>query len=145
MLSSTLRKSIAARRAEEGDKGFTLIELMVVVLIIGILAAIAIPVFIGQQNSAKDAAVQSDLSNAKLAMIGYFTAGGTVANVSSANLQPYGYPSSPSGSNLTYYVTGGSSTAFCISEASGSGTTFKVLASSSTISSTTTSCSSLTG
>jgi type IV pilus assembly protein PilA len=48
----------------EADKGFTLIELMVVVLIIAILLAIAIPTFLGAQNKAKDRAAQSSVRNA---------------------------------------------------------------------------------
>ncbi len=46
------------------EEGFTLVELMVVVLIIAILVAIAIPTFLGARTSAQDRAAQSDLRNA---------------------------------------------------------------------------------
>ena len=56
------------KRLQKDDEGFTLIELMVVVLIIAILIAIAIPTFLGAQNRARDRAAQSNLRNALTAV-----------------------------------------------------------------------------
>ena len=60
--SSKLLKSLRQRRGD--DEGFTLIELMVVVLVIAILLAIAIPTFLGARERSQDRAAQSNLRNA---------------------------------------------------------------------------------
>lgn len=101
------RSAMIAKRGALGDeKGFTLIELLVVVLIIGVLAAIAVPIFLTQQDQAKQAGYKADLANAKIAYVSYVVDKGTAPSTQ-ANLTDYGY----TGSTIVF-ATGNTTTSF---------------------------------
>ena len=93
---ATISKAIAKKR-EDGEKGFTLIELLVVILIIGVLAAIAIPVFLNQREAAWEAQVNSDIANAVLAAEQFSVDhNGSYAALDLAGLEDSGYNDTPS-------------------------------------------------
>ena len=126
---------LARIRKSTEDEGFTLIELLVVIIIIGILAAIAIPVFLNQRKKGYDAQSKSDLRNIATQEETYFTdnnaytttlvngadvaAAGTIYYRKSANA---GTPTieyvNPAGDTATPLVA---TDGFCISTTSDSG------------------------
>ena len=135
------------KRLTKDEDGFTLIELMVVVLIIAILIAIAIPTFLGAQNRARDRGAQSDLRNAITAAktiatdnAGVFvTAGTTVINEAAmASAEPSlsfadGAPTTAgvidvvtgtNGSDIVLYNKSASGNFYCIAATSSGAVTY---------------------
>jgi type IV pilus assembly protein PilA len=108
---------------KEKDQGFTLIELLVVIIIIGILAAIAIPVFLSQRKKGVDASLKSDLKNAATNIETWATDNpssaipaetwdnaGAVAPATGAVL---GLKASP-GNTITVMASSGTTGAYCV-------------------------------
>jgi type IV pilus assembly protein PilA len=109
-----LRKSM-----KEKDEGFTLIELLVVIIIIGILAAIAIPVYLNQRNKGYDAAAKADAKALANLEEGYLTDSSAYAAYPAGGITDF----KPT-TGVTTKAEAASSKGFCIVSKSQSGKYF---------------------
>ena len=108
-------------RIQSEEKGFTLIELLVVILIIGILAAIALPAFLGQRSKGQDSAAKSDGRNAVTQMESCYTDNETYVGCTDAKLAAGGIDTSKT------KVSGQGADTYTITATSDSGNAFKLV------------------
>jgi type IV pilus assembly protein PilA len=88
-----------------GDAGFTLIEMLVVIIIVGILAAIAIPLFMMQRDRAWRSMVVSDLRNGAVIVESYYADNGDYSASGPNDLLKRGFDVSP-GVIVSVYISG---------------------------------------
>ena len=123
-----MSKIINRLRARKPDQGFTLIELLVVVVIIGVLVAIAVPVYLNYRKGAADKSAQSDVRGSISAIEQYYTDNNNTYPPSAASqtTSPVSIGTQritlSDKTTLSYIlVTGGASYLVCATNSGGSG------------------------
>ena len=114
-----MTRELIDRVRQEG--GFTLVELMAVVVIIGILAAIAIPNYIGQQDKAIDAAAMAQLRTAATSQQLYYVEQNAYAGTAT-ELEAYGFRQG----EQEVTVMAADTSSYCMEATGGGGATFRI-------------------
>lgn len=121
-MRATIRNYLEAmkqRREEDGEKGFSLIELIIVVVILGILVAIAVPIFVNIQQVAAQNAVKAAAANGATAAAAAI-AGTGISGVTAVS--PAAAASSAGDDTITVNLSAGSTTVsnVCVTASNGS-------------------------
>jgi type IV pilus assembly protein PilA len=96
-----MHDTINRLRTKKADEGFTLIELLVVVVIIGVLVAIAVPVYLNYRKGAADKSAQSDVRGAISAIEQYYTDNGNAYPANAASMVDQAAPITIGGQRIT--------------------------------------------
>lgn len=126
-------------RSRAREDGFTLIELVVVITIIGILLALSVPTYQGVQDGVRKSATESDLRSNRTALTEYSVdnngsfpaATGFTPTSGASDLTGYGWSQSPETTGY-HYVVNTAGTAWCLDMTNATGTVFHVTTNSST-------------
>jgi len=118
----------AIRKRLAGSEGFTLIELMVVVMIIAVLIAIAIPSFLGFRKSAQDRSAQSEVRNVLLAEKAFWLEDGDYTETAGdiTALEPNAVIAADPADGVFLDLNAASSDIVCLVRDSDSGSTFSI-------------------